>query len=154
MEGGNRGTCSNDSAVGAIGDKLGIGWRRVQAAVTRSTAIIVDRQLTFPAEGTARDQRPAGEHAGVVDQIARRRIVGAIQHDVVARNDFHRVAAIQLDVVSGHPDEGIQRADGLGQRRGLGGANARLAVHNLPVEIAQLNDVVVDHAQMSYSGSR
>ena len=147
-------TCSDDSAVGAIGDKLGIGWRRVETAVTRSVAVIVDRQLPFPAERAARDERAPREDARVVDQVAGRRIVRTVQHNVVAGHYVHRVATVQLDVVDGNADEGVERANRMGQWRGFWKADGRLAVHDLSVQVAQLDAVVIHHAQFTDASRR
>lgn len=142
-------TCSDDSAVRAIGDKLGIGWRRVETTVTRSVSVIVDRQLTFPAEGAARDQGPARKDASIVDQVACGRIIWAIQRHVIARHDAHGVTAVQLDVVNGHTNARVEWTDRLGQRGSFRNTYTRLAVHDLSVQVAQFDDVVIDYPQMS-----
>ena len=71
-------------------------WRLgIQAAIAWAIFGGKDAGLAFEAENRAVDVRLAGEHAGVVDQIARGEIVGAVDDDVEVAKDFERVVAGQ-----------------------------------------------------------
>ena len=60
-------------------------WRfRIQASIARSARIREDRRLTFEAEDRSVNVRLLQQHAGVVHQIARREIIRAVDHHVVA----------------------------------------------------------------------
>ena len=61
-----------------------------------------DAGLAFEAEDRAVDVRLAQEHAGVVDQVARREVVRAVDDDVVVLQDLERVGAGEHGVVLHH----------------------------------------------------
>ena len=80
------------------------GGRRKRAAVTSqlvrtartgfsfaSTRRPVHAQLAFEALRCSRHQRLAAEHAGVVDQVARCEIVGAVDHNIEIFHESHGV---------------------------------------------------------------
>src|SRR5689334_20539034 len=61
-------------------------WRRrfrVEAAIARTTRYAEHRRLSFEAEDAAVRVRLAEQNAGVVHQVASRKIVGAVDDDVV-----------------------------------------------------------------------
>ena len=96
-------TDSYDTAIGAVGDKLGIGRRWIQAPIARPQfGFVVNRQLALPSEGAGRHERLAGQYARVVHQVARRRIVRTVEHHVVAGNELQRVARIDLLAMRRH----------------------------------------------------
>ena len=55
-----------------------------------------------------------GEKAGVRNQIAGFEIIGAVEHQIVAADQRHRIAGIQPRGVRGKPDMGIERMNLLG----------------------------------------
>ena len=69
------------------------GRRRlgIQAAVARAAGRREHRRLAFEAEDAAVDVRLPQQHAGVVDEVARGEVVGAVEDDVVVAEDVERV---------------------------------------------------------------
>src|SRR5262249_19713362 len=67
---------TEDATFGAARHFAGRRRLRIQATVTRSVRRIEDRRLAVEAEDAAVDVRLLQKHAGVVDEIARREIIG------------------------------------------------------------------------------
>src|SRR3546814_4126882 len=63
--------------------------------VRRPLVRLEGRELAVEAQQCRRHQWLAGEEAGVVQQEARREIVRAVRHEVVAGDDLHDVAGIE-----------------------------------------------------------
>src|SRR5205814_5854161 len=102
--------------------------RGVKTAIARTVARIEDRDLPLEAEDRAEDVRLAEDRAGVVDEIACREVVGAVEDDVVVAKDVERVVGGQDDVVCDHLDVRIQIAKMLNRRFELGTADVLRAV--------------------------
>src|SRR5262249_35097628 len=82
---------SQHSAFGA-GRHQPRRWRlRVQAAVARALFGRKYAGLAFKAEDRAVHVRLAGEHAGIVHQVARGEVVGAVGDDVELTEQLQRV---------------------------------------------------------------
>ena len=75
----------------AVGD--GVRPKAAQAGVARLR--LVDLQLAFVLVDAGEDCGPAREHRGVVDQELGAKIVAAIDHDVVARDQRERVVGVE-----------------------------------------------------------
>ena len=60
-------TWTEDSTIGAISHKLGVGGRREETSVARAAAVIVDGELALQSKGAARHQRFLCQHTSVVD---------------------------------------------------------------------------------------
>ena len=106
---------AENSAFRAGRDKARRRRLRIQAAVARPVRIAEDCDLTLEAENRAVNIRLAEQHAGVVDEIARGEIVGAIDDDVVVLEQIERVFAGQPRFVAIDLDIGIQIAEALGR---------------------------------------
>ena len=99
-----------------------------------------------------RDQRLAGEEAGVRHQIAGFEIVGAVEHQIVAADQRHRIAGIEPRGVRRELDMGIERVDSLRGGVDLAPADIRRGVDDLALQIGQRDDVVIDHAERADAG--
>ncbi len=77
--------------LGAARDEPGRRRLRIQAAVAGAVLGREHRRLPLEAEDAAVDVRLAEQHAGVVDEVARREVVGAVDDDVVAAEQIERV---------------------------------------------------------------
>jgi hypothetical protein len=99
-----------------------------------------------------RDQRLAGEEACVRHQIAGFEIVGAVEHQIVAADQAHRIAGIEPCGMRRELDVGIERVDSIRGRVGLAAADIRRGVDDLALQIGQRHDVVIDHAERADPG--
>ena len=75
---------AEDASLGTAGSQL--GWRRggEEAAVAGSDGGLEDGDLAVEAEDRAVHDRHAVPHRGVVDEVARREVVGPVDDDVPA----------------------------------------------------------------------
>ena len=60
------------------------------------------------AEDRTVEVRPAGQHAGVVDQVPRGEVVGPVHHQVVGPRQLQGVAGVEPGVVRLDPDAGVE----------------------------------------------
>src|SRR4029079_18072517 len=91
---------------------------------------------------------------GVVDEVARREVVGAVDDEVVAADDLEGVGRVEGDVVAHHGDVRVDPVHrGLG-RRGLGPTDVGVGVDDLPVQVGEVDDVGVDDADGADAGGR
>src|SRR4029078_348567 len=72
------------TALGAARRQLGRRWLWKQAAVARARAGLEDRQLALEAEDRAVHHRESAPDRGVVHEVARREVVGAVDDHVPA----------------------------------------------------------------------
>ena len=83
----------------------------VQTPVTRA---VLDREhgrLPFEPEDAAPRVRLSRHHAGVVDEVSRGEVVGAVENDVVARDELQRVRGVERHLVRLDVHVGIQPAE-------------------------------------------
>src|SRR5690606_26793564 len=73
---------AEDTALRAARHEAGRRRLRVEAAIARAALRREDAGLPLEAEDAAVGVRLAEQHAGVVDQVARREVVGAVEDDV------------------------------------------------------------------------
>ena len=126
---------------------------REQAAVARALMRLEDGDLALEAVDRAVDDRDVVPDRRVVQQVARREVVGAVDDHVPA------LAEDPVDVLGGEPllerldgDVGVERLD-----RALRGLGLRVAeplgrVDDLPLEVRLVDDVVVDDAERADAG--
>ena len=104
------GSDAEHAALGAARDEAGRRRLGVEAAVAGPVLGREHRGLALEPEDAAVDVGPPGQHAGVVHQVARREVVGAVDHHVVAREDLERVRRRQRDLVGLDADLRVDRA--------------------------------------------
>jgi hypothetical protein len=85
--------------------------------------------------------------AGVVEQIAGIEGVGAVGDDVVAGDEIERVGPRQLPGMRLDGDLRIETAHGVGRALDLEAAEVLGAVQHLPLQIGQVDAVVIDDAE-------
>ena len=97
-------------------------WRLgIEAAVARPAGRVEHRRLAVEAEDAAVDVRLAQQHAGVVDQVARREIVGAVDDDVVGLEDVEALADVSATSCRSIAHVGVDgAAGGRGASRSFG----------------------------------
>ena len=106
---------------------------------------------SFKAENGTVNNWDAQLHAGVVQQVAAREVVGTVDNDVVASNDVHDVACIEARVVSNHVDIGVHERECLFCTIYFAIANAVEVVQNLALQVRRINNVHVDDANGAYT---
>ena len=81
-----------------------LGRRRLgqEAAVARAVVGREHRGLALEPEDRAVHDRDADLEGGVVEQVAHGEVVGAVDHDVVARQDVDHVVGPEAHVVGDH----------------------------------------------------
>ena len=126
----------------------------IEAAVARAVLGGEHRRLAFEAEDAAVGVRHPHQHAGVVHQVARREVVGAVEDDVVALEQAHRVVGRQRLFVGLDLHVRVQRVDLVLRRRQLGAADVVGRVQQLPLQVAVVDDVEVDDADAAHARRR
>ena len=86
-------------------------------------------------------------HRGVVQQVARREVVGAVDDHVVVADQVEHVVAVEADRVRHHVHVGVERLDRLLGRLHLRNADALVVVDHLALQVGQVDLVVVDDAE-------
>ena len=124
--------------------QLGRRRSRVEAAVARALVGVEDRQLALEAEDRRRDDRGLEPHARVVQQVARREVVEAVDDHVVPLDDLHDVVGAEPDGVLLDLHVRVDLVD-----RDLGGVDLRHAdavvrVRDLALQVREVDHVVVD----------
>ena len=92
--------------------------------------------------------------AGVVDQIARREVVGAVDDVVVLPDDLHRVLGRQRRFVRHDFDVRVVGVDRLLRRYDLRLPDVVVLVEDLPLQVRDIDRVEVDDADLSDAGER
>src|SRR5690606_37605872 len=92
------------------------------------------------------DVRDAEHHARVVDEITRREVVGAVNDDIVLAQDLERVLARETYIVCDDACVRIERTQPFRRDLDLAPADIARVVEDLALEIAQVDDVVIDNA--------
>ena len=104
------------------------------------------------AEDRAPHQGQAGGDAAVVDQVAGREVVAAVDHQVVVPDDAGRIGRGQAQLVGAHRDRGILRAQRGGRGVHLGPPDGRGGVDHLAVQVRRLDPVGVDDPDGAHPG--
>ena len=94
------------------------------------------------------------QHARVVHQIARLKVVGAVEDDVVVLEHLERVLRRQRQLVRDDLDRRVHRRQPIARRIELPLADIGRAVDNLPVQVARVDDVEVDQTERADAGRR
>ncbi len=100
--------------------------------------------MSFESENAAVDVGLAKKDAGIVHEIPRRKIVCAIDHDVISGQQVERVVGRQRHVVDLDGDLRVERIEPVAGRLQLRATDIWGSVDNLALEIAVVNDIEVD----------
>ncbi len=112
------------------------------------------RGLSLEPEDGAVHERNPQEHTRVIDEIASGEVVTPVHHHVPALEDSERVFRGQPNGVFFHPDIRVNVRDAAVRGFGLRSSDGRRIVQHLPLQIAELNHVSVDHAQAANARGR
>ena len=126
-------------------------WLGIEAAVARPFLRVKNRGLPVEAEDRAVDVRLAEEHAGVVDEVARGKVVRAVEDDVVVAQDVECVLGGQRAVVRHDVDVGIEVEQPRACRIQLRRADIGGAVKHLPLQVRDVDVVEVDEPDASHA---
>ena len=137
---------------GGFGKQAAIG--RIELAV-RAALMRADRgQRAVELAECRRDQRFAGEEAGIGHQIAGFEIVGAVEHEIVAADQRHHIVGIEPHGMRLEMHMRIERVNLIGGAVDLAPADIGRGVDDLALQIGQRHDVVIDHAERADAGRR
>ena len=97
---------------GGFGKQAAIG--RIELALGAAFMRADRGQRSVELAERRRDQRLAGKEAGIGDQIAGFEIVGAVEHEIVAADQRHRIVCIEPHRMRLEVDMRIERVDRFG----------------------------------------
>src|SRR5205823_4383846 len=92
------------------------------------------------------------QHTGVVDQVARWKVVGAVDDDVVGLQNVEGVGRGQLRLVQVDLHLRVDRLEAVLRRSQLRPPHVGSAVQDLALQIAEVDDVEVDQAEAAHTG--
>ena len=75
------------ASFGAVGHGAGRGWLGKKAAISGTATEIENARLPLEALNRSVNERATGKHAGVVDEVTCRKIVRAVENDVVSGDE-------------------------------------------------------------------
>src|SRR5579875_1023277 len=152
---------ADDAGQNAQHASLGAAWSqrgrrrlRIKAAIARPLVGFEDGQLPLKAEDAAMNNGLVRDDGGVVEQIARGEVVGAIDDKLVVGDDARHIGLVQARDVGHNLHIRIQRLDGLAGRLGLVLTNTARIVQNLALQVAVIYHVGVDDADGANTGGR
>ena len=123
----------------------------MQASVTRPARRREHRRLPFEPEDAAPRVRRAVQHARVVHEIARGKIVGAVDDHVEGFDQRLRVRHRERRVERLDSDLGIESPDAVARRVELRAADVGRAMDDLPLQVAEVDDVEVDETERAHA---
>ena len=129
------------------GRQLGRRRHGVQAAVARAVVRLEDGELAVEPEDRGRHHGDVEPHRRVVEQVARREVVDAVDDHVVAVDDLHDVGGVQADGVLDDLDVRVERGDRRLGRVDLRRADRLRRVDDLALQVGEVDLVVVDDAE-------
>ena len=127
---------------------------RKQAAVAGAAAVVVHRQLPLESDDGCGDQRFAFEHAGIVDQVAGRKVVGAVGNDIVSGNDLAGVVAGQRAGVLSDLDVRVEVAKPRCAAGEFGLPYLAVAEQHLAMQVRRVDLIELDEPQAADAGRR
>lgn len=144
---------TEDPRFGAVGHRARRRRFGEEATVTRTSGVRREHTgLPFEAQDRAVDVGFLQEHAGVVHQIAGDEVIRAVDHPVIATDEFEGVPAVEAGGVNLHVDVGIQRFQRGFGGPGLGFSHAVGAVEDLAMQVGDVECVKFHEAQASHAG--
>src|SRR6185437_14042991 len=142
------------AAFGAAGHETRRRRLRIPAAIAGAIGQGQHRGLSFKAENAGVDVGYAAEHAGVVDQVARWEIVGAVHDQIVAAEDLERVLAGELGFVADDLDAGADGLQAFARAIQLGPADVGGGLDHLPLEVGEIHYIKIHDADGADAGGR
>src|SRR5215204_6097171 len=127
---------------------------RIQAAIARALLGPEDARLTFKPENRAVDVWLAAQHTRVVHEIARGKVVSAVDDDVVVAEESHRVVTRETRLVRFDLDVRIDIAQTIARAFDLATAEIFGAVNDLSLKVRLFNHIEVDDADAADTGCR
>src|SRR5713226_7265410 len=126
----------------------------IQAAVARAAFGPENARLSFETKDGTVDVGFAGEHTGVVDEIARRKVVGAVNNHIVVTEKLKRVRAGQTGFVSFDLDVRIDVFETIARRSYFRTAYVARAVNDLSLQVRSVNHIEINQSKSSHAGRR
>src|SRR5208282_146839 len=127
---------------------------RIEAAITWSLFGRKHTRLPFKTKNRPVNIGLAREYAGGVDQVARRKIVGAIGNDVELAKQLQRIGASQLRVECAQIQKRIDRPQFVGGGVKLLAAYIGGRVDDLALQVRVIHDVEIHDAARADACSR
>lgn len=144
---------ADDARLAAIWHHARARWLGEQATITRRPVLRIEHgDLSFEFINTAVHQRPAREGGGVVVEVARGKGVGAVDDDIVSREDVEGVGGGDPLGVLDDADQRIRLAQARGGGGDLGLAEGGVVVEELALEIVRFDAVEVGDAERADAG--
>ena len=91
-------------------------------------------------------------HAGIGDEVAAGKVVGAVADQIVGFDQRLHVAGVEADRVRLHADLRIERQHRLARGLYLAGADASSAVRDLALQVGEFDHVVIDQPDGADAG--
>src|SRR5215204_5095210 len=142
------------TTFGAGGYEAGRRRLRIEAAVARAALRPEDARLPLEAEDRAVDVGLARQHARVVDEIARRKIVRPVHDHVVFAEQSERVLARQARLVRLDLHVRVDVVEAVARRLDLRPPDVLCAVDDLALEVRGVHHVEVHDAERADAGRR
>ena len=131
------------AAFGAARDEARRRWLGMQTSIAGTLRRREHRRLPLEARDAAVGIGPARQHAGIVDEIPRRKVVGAVDDDVVGRYELERVPLTEPHGVRFYPRVRVDLAQAIRGRVELRAPDVRRPVNDLALQIADVDGVLV-----------
>ena len=140
------------AAFGAARDEP--GWRRlgIEAAIARARRRSRTPTPALRSGRCCRRRSDLEEDARVVDEVARREVVGAVEDDVVVVEELERVRRGEARLVGLDVDLGVERGQAVASGLQLRAADVRRAMQNLSLKVALVDGVEIDDAERADAG--
>ena len=124
--------------------ELGRRRRRIEAAIARALVRDEGGDLSLEAQDRGRDDGLAEPHSCIVQEVAGREVVGAVDDHVVRLDELEDVRRVEARVVCDDLHVGVERLDRSLRRSRLRDADPVGRVDHLALEVRRVDDVVVD----------
>src|SRR6185369_3133370 len=139
------------SALGARWHQTGRRRLRIKTPVEGPRRIREYRCLPFKAKNRGVNIDLACQHAGVIDEITRGEVVGAVGNDVEVAEDVEGVRAGEFGVELSYVDEWIESPNAFRGTIDLRLADIAGCEQHLPLQVGFIDDVEVNNAKSSNS---
>src|SRR6266550_1074617 len=137
---------SENAALGAARYQLGRGRLAKETAVARTIRGAKNRCLPLEPIHAAVDVWNPEQHRGVVDQVAGREIIGAVDYQVIATGHLERICGGKSSGVWLDMNVRIDVAQAIDGGVELGTTYSRRPVQNLAMQVGQIDRIEIDQA--------